>query len=67
MTKQSVSIDLSRDGSLVASGTGLTGTDGTVTFSLKNAKSGCYTTAMTDVTADGLTWDTTTPDNEFCK
>ncbi|KAG2473831.1 MAG: putative Aqualysin 1 [Nitrosopumilales archaeon] len=64
----SVSIDLSRDGSFVGSGTGTTGTDGTVTFSLKNAKSGCYTTTVTDVTASGLTWDGTTPlTDPFCK
>ena len=63
----SVSIDLFRDGSLAGSGTGTTGADGTVTFSLKNAKSGCYTTTVTDVTAEGLTWDGVTPANEFCK
>jgi len=63
----SVSIDLFRDGTFVGSGTGTTGTDGTVTFTLKNAKSGCYTTTVTDVTAEGLTWDGATPANEFCK
>ena len=63
----SVSIDLSRDGKLVGSGTGLTATDGTITFKLKNAKSGCYTTTVTNVTAEGLTWDDVTPTNEFCK
>ncbi|MFQ5894266.1 MAG: S8 family serine peptidase [Nitrospinota bacterium] len=63
----SVSIDLYRDGSLIASGTGTTGTGGTVTFSRKNASSGCYTTTVTDVTAAGLTWDDLTPANEFCK
>ncbi len=59
----SVSIDLFRDGSLVASRPGTTGTDGAVTFSLKNAPSGCYTTTVTDVTADGYTWDGLTPAN----
>ena len=63
----SVSIDLFRDGSFVASGTGTTGTDGTVTFSLKHAASGCYTTVVTDVTAAGLTWDGAALANEFCK
>ena len=63
----SVSIDLFRDGSLVGRGTGTTGTASTVTFTLKNAKSGCYTTTVTDVTATGLTWDGATPANEFCK
>jgi len=63
----SVPIDLFRDGSLVGSGTGTTGTNGTVTFTLKNARSGCYTTTVTEVTAAGLTWDDSIPTNEFCK
>ena len=62
----SVSIDLFWNGS-VASGTSTTETDGTVTFTLKNAASSCYATTVTDVTAAGLTWDGTTPANEFCK
>jgi hypothetical protein len=50
--------------------TGTTGSEGTVTFSLSNAPSGCYITTVTDVTAGGLTWDDGDPDNvspEFCK
>ncbi|MFQ5860631.1 MAG: S8 family serine peptidase [Dehalococcoidia bacterium] len=49
------------------SGTGITGENGTVTFSLKNAPAGDYTTTVTDVTADGLTWDGVTPPNGFNK
>ena len=49
------------------SGTGTTGTDGTVTFTLKNAPSGCYATTVTNVSATGLTWDGATPTNSFCK
>ena len=63
----SVSIDLNLDGALLTSGTRPTGTDGTVTFSLKNAPAGLYTTDVTDVTADGLTWDGITPKNSFLK
>ena len=63
----SVSIDLFRDGTLDARGTGTTGTDGTVTFSRKNAKSGCYTTDVTEVIASGLTFDGSEPANQFCK
>ncbi|MCH7647194.1 MAG: proprotein convertase P, partial [Thaumarchaeota archaeon] len=63
----SVSIDLFRDDSKVGSGTGTTGTAGTVTWTLKNASSGCYTTTVTNVTGEGLTWDDATPANEFCK
>jgi hypothetical protein len=63
----SVSIDLFRDGPEIASGTGTTGTDGTVTFSLKNAAAGCYTTDVTNVSAAGLTWDGVTPANSYAK
>ena len=66
----SVSIDLFRDGPLIASGTGTTGAEGTVTFSLKNAASGCYTETGI-VAAGGLTWDNSWPDSvptdPFCK
>jgi subtilisin family serine protease len=66
----SVSILLERDlgGSWTFSGP--TGSEGTVTFSLSNAPSGCYTATVTDVTAGGLTWDPDDPGNvsgEFCK
>ena len=63
----SISIDLFRDESPAGSGSGTTGAGGTVTFTLKNAKSGLYTTVVTDVTAAGLTWDGVTPDNDFIK
>ncbi len=63
----SVSIDLFGDVTLIASGTGTTGTDGTVTFSLKNAASGCYTTTVSNVSGEGLTWDEATPTHEICK
>jgi hypothetical protein len=63
----SVSIDLCLDGLSYASWVGTTGTDGTVAFRLNNAPSGCYTTEVTDVTADGLAWDGDTPANVFCK
>jgi len=63
----SVSINLDRDGSLYASSTGTTGSNGTVTFSFNNAPAGTYTTTVTDVTATGLTWDGVTPTNSFTK
>lgn len=62
-----ISIDLFRDGVIIASGTGTTDTDGIVTFSLKNAVSGRYKTVVRDVVAVGLTWDGLTPTNEFDK
>jgi subtilisin len=48
-------------------GAGITGSGGTVTFSLKNAPSGSYTTTVTNVAAAGLTWDGVTPANGFNK
>ncbi|MBM2826655.1 MAG: peptidase and subtilisin kexin sedolisin [Dehalococcoidia bacterium] len=63
----SVAIDLFRNSSKIASVTGTTGADGKVTFTLKNASSGCYTTNVTSVAAAGLTWDGVTPANNFCK
>jgi hypothetical protein len=63
----SVTIELSRNGSLDAGGTGTTGAGGTLTFSRKNARSGTYTTEVMNVTAAGLTWDGATPFNEFVK
>jgi hypothetical protein len=43
------------------------GEAGTVEFAVNNAPAGCYSTTVTEVVAAGLTWDGTTPDNEFCK
>jgi len=63
----SVSIDAYHGGSLFTSGTGTTGSDGAVSFKLANAPSGCYTTTVTDVTAEGLDWDDVTLANKFCK
>ena len=63
----SVSINVLLDGSLYGSGTGTTGTDGTITFKMNNAPSGTYATAVTDVTAADLSWDGSTPDNSFTK
>lgn len=63
----SVSIELSRDASLIGSATGTTGTTGTVTFTYNNVPSGTYTTQVTDVTAAGMQWDGITPTNKFDK
>jgi hypothetical protein len=62
-----VSIDLYRDGGNIASGSGSTASDGTVTFTLHNASPGLYTTTVTGVDAAGLTWDGNTPVNSFNK
>jgi hypothetical protein len=63
----SVSIELSRDGTPIASATGTTGSTGAVTFTYNNAPSGTYTTRVTDVAAAGMQWDGNTPTNVFNK
>lgn len=63
----SVSIDLYLNGSYIAYGDGITGSNGTITFTLSNAKRGCYTTTVTDVTVAEFTWNEATSPNEYCK
>jgi subtilisin family serine protease len=63
----SVSIRLFRDGTLLWSPAGTTGSNGTVTFSINNAPSGTYTTKVNSVSASGLTWDGITPPNIYTK
>ena len=63
-----VSISLSNDKFRKGwSGSGTTVGDGTVTFQLNNARSGCYTTILNSVTSDP-SWDRTQPqDVGYCK
>lgn len=63
----SVSINIFWNESSLASRTGTTGSDGTVIFSYNNAPSGDYTTEVTAVDAGPLSWDETTPENEYDK
>ena len=73
----SVSIDLwfDNDGdktksdgdTFVGSGSGTTGDNGSVTFTLKNAPASCYTTEVTSISAGSLTWDGSTLPNGVCK
>lgn len=49
-------------------GSGATGSDGTITFGLKNAPVGCYTVVVNNVVAVPLGWDGTTPSHSpLCK
>ncbi len=52
-----VSIDLYRNGSFVGSGTALTDSTGSVSFQLRNASAGSYTTVVTDVNKFGVIYD----------
>ncbi|MEN6308527.1 MAG: S8 family serine peptidase [Anaerohalosphaeraceae bacterium] len=63
----SVSARLMLNGVPVTSWTGTTGIDGKVTFTYNNARPGTYTTVITNVQSEGLTWDGVTPDNKFMK
>ena len=45
---------------------GTTNAEGKVVFEIPNAPYGCYTTQITNVVADGLTWVPGDPDNYFC-
>jgi len=62
-----VDIGIDLDESPCGTGSGTTGLDGKVTFTLTNAPSGTYTTIVTDVTAGALSWDGMTPPNSFTK
>lgn len=58
----SVDIRLSLDAPATTwTGSASTGSDGSVTFRLRNAPSGCYSTEVTDLTAAGLDWDNVQP------
>jgi subtilisin len=61
----SVSVTITK-GTGDASGTGTTGSNGTVTFTWSNAPSGCATTDVTALTATGFQWDGVTPTNSSC-
>ena len=61
------SVSATISGPTAVGGTGTTDSFGQLTFRITNAQSGTYTTAVTGVTAAGLTWDGTTPPNSFNK
>ncbi len=62
----SVSVTLKRTGrNRSYNFTGTTGADGTVTFTRRLWR-GCYTTIVNNVDAGSLTWDGTTPANNYC-
>jgi len=63
----SVSVSITLDGQSHVTDTGTTGADGTVSFNINNAASGTYSTRVTNVAADGLTWDGEYPANSFVK
>lgn len=62
-----VTIDTYLDASLYVQGADTTGTDGTITYRLKNAPSGYYETIVIYVVAEGLIWEGATPPNGYQK
>lgn len=62
-----ISISVTRNGTFFGSGTGTTGSGGTLTFNAKNAPPGTYETTVTNVVAAGLNWVGGTPTNSFDK
>jgi subtilase family serine protease len=63
----SVSVTIDENGSLYGSGAAETGSNGEVTFTLNNPPVATYTTSVTSVTASGLTWDGSYPQNSYTK
>ena len=62
-----MSITLKLNGGFYKSVTGTTNSNGSVSFTVKNAPSGTYQSTVTGVSAAGLTWDLATPVNSFVK
>jgi hypothetical protein len=62
-----VSVQILRNGSTVYSGSATTSSNGAVTFTIANARTGTYATVVTNVTATGYAWDQTSPTNSFVK
>jgi len=61
-----VSVSISRDAGGLWSGTGRTGANGRVAFTIKRATAGVYTTTLTSITALPLTWDGMPPTSNTC-
>ena len=62
-----VAYELIRNGTTYLTGSGTTGSSGTLSFTVNNAPSGTYTTEILSVTHNDLTWDGQTPENTVTK
>jgi hypothetical protein len=62
-----VSLVLYRNSAAFASGSGLTGSTGTLTLRTSSTPSGCYRTTIRSVSLSGYAWDGTTPANGYCR
>jgi hypothetical protein len=62
-----VAASITRNGSVAKTASGTTDTAGKVTFTITNARSGTYSTLVSNVAANPLSWDGATPTNSFTK
>ena len=62
-----VKIEVTLNENFYASDTGTTNGEGEVTFAYNHAPSGNYETNITNIIADGLIWDSETPQNGYDK
>jgi hypothetical protein len=63
-----VDVEVELGGSLYGSGTGaITRSNGEVSYSIRNAPNGLYSTRVTAITKAGWTFEGTTPENAFTK
>jgi hypothetical protein len=70
VTGAAISVTITSNSGSVSTGSGTTGAGGTISFTWSNAPGDCYTTAVTSVTASGLTFDPSDPSStsaETCK
>ena len=61
----SVLVGVSVNGRMRWTLSGATGVDGSISLRIAKARPGLYQATVAQVTAEGLTWDGTTPSNEF--
>jgi hypothetical protein len=62
-----VSLVLYRNSVAFASGSGVTGSAGTLTLRTSSTPAGCYRTTIRSVSLSGYAWDGTTPANGYCR
>lgn len=62
-----VAVRVLRSGTVVLTSSSTTGSTGTVSFTVSNARSGSYSTSVTGVTASGYVWDGVSPVNSFSR
>jgi hypothetical protein len=63
----SIEVSVSRSGHQRWALSGTTDADGAATLKIEKATPGFYETTVTELTAEGLTWDGTTPPNQFSR